>query len=271
MGSSDDDSGVTVKSGSWELSFFRSRLVSILEAPVLFYKGLQVCESALGSTHKTVTCSTPPLSCEPTHWLRCRSLSLSVSHKLTHTPSPSLQYLASTLLDNRYSHKSICHGCSKTLRWVLHLTPVWLWPPCLRTLLFFFFFFSFKLASLITHTPAHTHTLQIERFNWIDLRQLTAARLLTYSISHSCTATIPRGICLYSTPKRLSPTHTRVWGNKRSSKNGVASHSAHLHILLGQSFPTQEAGRTQSIQAIDKIYFKMLRYRKLQVQNGNIS
>lgn len=91
MCSSDDDSRFTMKSRSTGLILFRLRLVSIMEAHILFYKGLQVCECVLVSTRTpplaltlTVTCSTPPLSPEPTHW----TLSLSHTHLLT-----SIQFL----------------------------------------------------------------------------------------------------------------------------------------------------------------------------------
>lgn len=96
--------------------------------------GLWVCclyphmkHSSLSLT-LTVTCSTPPLSPEPTHRL----------HWHSHT--------VVTLLDNRYSHKprhpQILHGPSKLCAGRSILTPVWLWPSCLMTSLFFFSSFS---------------------------------------------------------------------------------------------------------------------------------
>lgn len=68
---SHDDSGVMVKSRSCESSVTGRRLVSILDAAVLFQRALQLCESTAHETSlpltPAVTCSTPPLSREPTH------------------------------------------------------------------------------------------------------------------------------------------------------------------------------------------------------------
>ena len=161
---------LTVEFGFCFCFFFRSTLVSILEAArVVSTKGLQVRACALVSTHETslaltpaVTCSTPPLSPEPTHWLRCLSLPLplSVTHALTHThthththtstASLSLQlpFLITGTHTTPSPPKKILHGSSKLCTG--HL--ISLRPSRLRTLL------SPELAPLVTHTRTCTHT-----------------------------------------------------------------------------------------------------------------
>lgn len=113
-----------------------------------------------------------------------RPHSLSV-HASTHTHRRpySIWHLPSLITGTHTIHDSpSASRFLQTLHWALHLILVWLRPSWLRTL-------QIRPSNL-------THTLHMERFDWIDARELTAARLLTYSISHSCSAMIPRGICL---------------------------------------------------------------------------
>lgn len=104
---------------------------------------------------------------------------LSLSHRYTHCYS-------FTLFDHRYSHKSP-QSFTASPNFALGVTfhsgltsAITLKGPC------------FSQIRPSNHTHTKTDTLQIERYDWIDVRQLTAARLLTYSISHNCSAMIPR-------------------------------------------------------------------------------
>lgn len=120
----------------------------------------------------------------------------------------------------------------QTLRWALHFTLVWLQLSHLRDRAFP------KLDPLITHTK--THTLQIECYDWIDVRQLTAARLLTYSISHNCSAMIPRESAFtihWSTFHPLTLEYEGIKDQEQWSSFLFWSST----YLVGQSFCTRKA------------------------------